>query len=120
MSGRELLDFRPDLFVDDDETLDIVAFKEENEEEEDVEETKDEDAPLNYDPNEQDHDDDLVERLKQASLNDETNNNNNNNDDEDGEDEDGEDEDGEEGDDENNNNVPIDESLFTDDADIPE
>jgi hypothetical protein len=110
MSGRELLDFRPDLFVDDDETLDIQAFKEENvedEEGEDGEEKKTEDAPMNYDPNDQDHDDDLVERLKTASLN---GNNNNNNENE---------EDGEEGDENNNNNnVPIDESLFTDDVDV--
>eukprot|EP00029_Vermamoeba_vermiformis_P000932 TRINITY_DN11100_c0_g1_i1.p1 TRINITY_DN11100_c0_g1~~TRINITY_DN11100_c0_g1_i1.p1 ORF type:complete len:400 (+),score=163.50 TRINITY_DN11100_c0_g1_i1:41-1201(+) len=112
MSGRELLDFRPELFVDDDETLDIDAFKEENVEEEVEEETKPEDGPLNYDPNEQDHDDDLVDRLKQASLNGETNNNNNENGAEDGEN-------GEDGEN-NNNNVPIDESLFTDDADIPE
>jgi hypothetical protein len=116
MSGRELLDFRPELFVDDDETLDIQAFKEENVEEEGEGEDKPEEAPQNYDPNEQDHDDDLVERLKQASIDGETNNNNTN-----GEEENGA-EDGENGEDgeENNDNVPIDESLFTDDADIPE
>jgi hypothetical protein len=27
MSGRELLVYRPDLFVDDEDVLDIVAFK---------------------------------------------------------------------------------------------